>query len=78
MLADLSSSQFVEWQRFYSLEPFGAQIDEFHLAALRAQISNYLRPQNHLGYKVDDFMLCALGEKTEQSTEDMYRMFTGA
>jgi hypothetical protein len=76
MLNNLLCSEFIEWQHFAALEPFGARVDEVHLAGIRAQIANYLRKPNSVGYKASDFMITQT-KKREQSVAEIYRLFGG-
>ncbi|GGA80795.1 hypothetical protein GCM10011369_23450 [Neiella marina] len=77
MLANMSARQFVEWEKFSHLEPFGAKVDEFHLAALRAQLVNYLRDQNQPPTQLHDLMLSATDKPKERelSAEEIYNLF---
>jgi len=77
MLSNMLCSEFVEWQNFATLEPFGAQASEIHLAAIRAQIANYLRKPHTPGYTLSDFMITET-RKVEQSVADIYRLFGGS
>lgn len=78
MLAELLASDFVEWQRFYQLEPFGAKVDELHLAALRCQLTNYMRAKNQQAYSIDDFLLSAVEKKQtrKQSISEAYKILS--
>ncbi|GBL02930.1 hypothetical protein [Glaciecola sp. KUL10] len=78
MLSDLLASDFVEFQRFYALEPFGSKFEELHLAALRCQLTNYLRSKEQPAYSFNDFLLSAV-EKVEtrkQSITEAYRILS--
>jgi hypothetical protein len=76
MLNGMICSEFVEWQNFAELEPFGAKVEELHLAGIRAQIANYLRAPNSVGYKASDFMITHT-KKREQSVSEIYQMMGG-
>lgn len=43
MLNEISSRQFVEWQAFWQVEPFGPQRDDWRMACLLAVVVNALR-----------------------------------
>jgi hypothetical protein len=77
MLNNMLCSEFVEWQNFAMLEPFGAKFDEIHMAGIRAQIANYLRKPNSTGYKASDFMITQT-KKCEQSVAEIYQLFGGS
>lgn len=74
MLMGMSSTQFIEWQRFAQLEPFGAQADEFQLAALRALVTNYLSSNKQ---NINEFMLTATTrpKEHEKTVEEIYHLF---
>ncbi|MCH2057881.1 MAG: hypothetical protein MK214_14970 [Thalassotalea sp.] len=77
MLNNMLASDFVAWQKFAMLEPFGAKAEEVHLAILCTQVANYFRPKNKPDYEIQDFMLTAV-EKTQQrqkSVEELYKLF---
>lgn len=76
MLNNMLCSEFVEWQYFATLEPFGAQAGEIHLAGIRAQIANYLRKPNTPGHSISDFMITET-KKREQSVSEIFRLFGG-
>jgi hypothetical protein len=76
MLNNMICSEFVEWQNFALLEPFGAQVDELHLAGIRSQIANYLRKPNSAGYTASDFMMTQT-KKREQSISEIFQMMGG-
>jgi len=77
MLFNMSSTQFIEWQQFAQLEPFGAQVDEFQLAALRALVTNYLSSNKQNINSVNDFMLSAVErpKEREKTVEEIYQLF---
>ncbi len=78
MLHGLLCSDFIEWQNFALLEPFGARADEIHLAGIRAQIANYLKKSNVTPLKITDFLLTASKQPIkEQSAEEIYQMMKG-
>lgn len=77
MLDAMSATQFVEWQQFSYLEPFGAKVEEIHLAALRAHIANYFKSKDSKSYSINDFMLSAVEKlsQREKSAEEIYKLF---
>lgn len=76
LLNTLTSRQWIEWQRFYRVEPFGPQEQDIHLAALRTDIANYLRPKHHAGYKTADFLRSYTPPEPEKSVEAMWALFS--
>ena len=41
MLMQLSPRQLAEWQVFWSLEPFGPMVEDYHAALIATTIANY-------------------------------------
>ena len=39
LLAQLSASDFAQWQQFYQLEPFGSDIDDLRFANIAATVA---------------------------------------
>lgn len=78
MLSSMLATDFVEWQRFYALEPFGAKFEEIHLAALRCQLSNYLRAKNQTAAQITDFMMSSVEKVSprKQSITEAYEMLS--
>jgi hypothetical protein len=56
VLAALSSSQFAEWQAFYSLEPWGFWHEWAMAGAVRKTIADVNRGEGQQPYDVEDFM----------------------
>ena len=52
----LSSSEFTEWSAYYSLEPFGAERDNWNIAQLCALFWNANRGKKGKARGVIDFM----------------------
>lgn len=76
-LSQITSSQLVEWQHFYQLEPFGRLVDELHIAAIRTQMGNYLRGKNQPAIKLRDVLLSYVAPEPEKSVEELYRILLG-
>lgn len=78
MLANMQANEFIEWQRFYALEPFGARFEELHLAALRCQISNYLRAKNQPAINITEFMMSAVQKQQtpKQSISEAFKILS--
>lgn len=41
MLEELSSRELAEWEAFYTLEPWGAVVDDHRCGVLAATVANY-------------------------------------
>lgn len=79
MLQGMLCTDFIEWQNFSMLEPFGARADEIHMAGIRAQIANYLKKSGTQALSITDFMLTAQ-QKTpkKQTAADIYKLMKGS
>lgn len=63
MLAELSASQFVEWQAYFNVEPFGAALIDLHFATLEAQFYNANRKKGAREREPKYFQLHKKSEK---------------
>lgn len=54
----MSYAEFVDWQAYYLIEPFGGVRDDLHAALVVAMLANVNRdPKKHkAAYKVSEFM----------------------
>lgn len=59
MLRGISWSQFLEWQAFETLEPFGEERDDYRAASIVQALWNIARDtkQNPNGWPLTDFLL---------------------
>lgn len=55
--ATLSYAEFIEWQAFFALEPFGSEIDDQRAALVAATIANANRSSEAMAFGLSDFML---------------------
>jgi hypothetical protein len=57
MLASMSSVEWIEWQAYYEIEPFGQEIEWARFASLMAVVANAARQSNRSRtFKMTDFM----------------------
>ncbi|NNF76423.1 MAG: hypothetical protein HKN05_00200 [Rhizobiales bacterium] len=60
----LSSFELTEWMAFYTLEPWGYEIDNFRPAVVAATIANVNREKGKPAYSPKDFMPAETSEQT--------------
>ena len=65
----MSSRELTEWVLFYSLEPFGNQIDMLGHAITSSTVANVNRQKGRKAYKPEDFM--PKFEKQTKSVDEM-------
>lgn len=53
----MPAQEFLEWEAYYNLEPFGAERDNFHSATLAALLVNTNRSKGMRPASYRDFML---------------------
>jgi len=72
MLSRMSSKELMEWIAFFTLEPFGSEIDFMGHAITASTVANVNRPKGRKAYKPDDFM--PKFEKKEQTVDEMIQI----
>lgn len=74
MLAEIPNRLYVEWQRYWELEPFGALRDNIHAGIVAATIwQSALNPNDRSKVKPSDFLLIEGEEpRTKQSPDDIF------
>lgn len=66
----MSARTFVEWQAYYSIEPFGPEAEYWRAGMIAAMIANVNRKKNQQPFKPEDFMPKSLqGEKKRMNAE---------
>lgn len=55
--ATLSYAEFIEWQAFFALEPFGSEVGDQRAALVAATIANANRSPETPPFGLSDFML---------------------
>ena len=70
-MARVSSRELVEWQVYYSLEPFGAERDAAHAGMIASTVANFsgFRKEGTV-FKPSDFMIDYARER-ETSDEEL-------
>lgn len=76
LLARISSRELSEWMAFFSLEPWGAEVEDWRCGMLASVIANASRdPKRKKPYEPQDFMPRRdRPVKGEQSWEDQVRI----
>jgi len=77
MLQTMPASLLSEWERFYQLEPFGAEADELRLGQISATLVNMYRSKNSKALTASDFLLTVHRPVREQTAEEQFAIFTG-
>jgi hypothetical protein len=79
MLRRMSSQELTEWMAFYSLEPFGREIEMYGHAITASTIANVNRDKNSKPFKPGDFVpKFQLGEQGVNEQLQIAEMFTAA
>lgn len=73
MLERMSSGLLTEWEAFFRLEPWGAEVENRRFALVAATIANMLRGERTRPYKLDDFLLRSVAA-TELDEEQRSRL----
>lgn len=81
LLARISSQELSEWMAFYSLEPWGTEVDDLRAGIIASTIANVNRDpkKRRKPYKAQDFMPVWGGrggghEKRQQTAEEQKRI----
>ena len=56
LLHTMSSKELVEWQAYYSIEPFGEERADLRAGIIASTIANVNRPKGKKAYDAEDFM----------------------
>jgi hypothetical protein len=57
MLEEMPSHAFTEWMAYYSIEPFGDEVTDIHLARMTAILFNQSRGKAQKAMKPEEFRL---------------------
>ena len=75
----MSSQELTEWAAFYSLEPFGGDVEYLGSAIVATTVANVNRPKNKKAAKVEEFMpKFENGEQTVDQQLQFAAMLTAA
>lgn len=64
---DISSAEFGEWVAYFTIEPFGARIDDLRMGTVASVIANVNRGKNTPAFAPLDFVPWAVDPKPETS-----------
>ncbi|MEY8203803.1 MAG: DUF4035 domain-containing protein [Bermanella sp.] len=79
MLASLTGLQMLEWEYFYQVEPFGAEVEELRFGNICATLANINRDSKTKLFNPADFFVTYLKSKPEsQSVDDLMAAIEGA
>lgn len=76
LLAEMSARLFTEWMTYFSIEPFGAPLNDAHLATMEALFYNANRGKSSAPKEANDFQLHKNSPK--QSGRDWFAGFKNA
>lgn len=65
----LTAKQFIDWEFFEQLEPFGDLRADYHAAQIATMIANVNRGKDQKPYKIEDFLI-KFEEKKKQSPKE--------
>ncbi|MBX9877636.1 MAG: DUF4035 domain-containing protein [Candidatus Obscuribacterales bacterium] len=72
---EINLVEFVHWQAFYKIEPFGEQRDDFRNGYLMSLLANINKSKDARAFKAIDFMpFIDGGTREEQSLEEQARI----
>lgn len=57
MLRSITARQFLEWEVYYSLEPFGGLRADYRAASIACVIANVNRAKGQKQFSLQDFLL---------------------
>src|SRR5690554_1412819 len=81
LLRRMSSRELTEWMAFFSLEPWGAEVEDWRAGLIASTIANSYRDpkRRRKPYEPKDFMPkrepLMVGEQTVEEQESILRMF---
>lgn len=78
MLHGLTGLQMYEWEQFYQVEPFGAQVEELRFGNICAVLANINRDSKQSAYSPSDFLVTFKAKKERQSVDDLMAAIEGA
>jgi hypothetical protein len=81
MLSEMSSRTLTEWMAYYSIEPWGDELVDMHLANVTSILANQNRAKNSKAMKPDDFRLWKKVKKAfdpHEFYESLKGMFRGS
>ncbi len=80
MLAKMTGLQMQDWEWFYQVEPFGAEVEELRFGQISSTIANIKRPANSKAFSASDFLVTFAKfhkPKKEQTADDMLAVLEG-
>lgn len=77
MLASMTHKEFLKWQRFYSVEPWGQARDEYRNGLLVSTIAN-VNSAKGKRFKIEDFLLFMEKPKEKGMTKSDVESFRQA
>lgn len=75
LLPNLTSAQFAEWEAFFSLEPWGFEMDNFRAGIVASTVANFSQASKRHDFAPRDFMP---REPKAPTVADKIRQFFGA
>lgn len=70
MLRRLTAKQFLDWERYDLIEPFGEVRADWRAASIVAMIANVNRPSKQPAYPMADFLLKFIEEAKRTQTPE--------
>lgn len=77
MLAKMTGLQMQEWEWFFQIEPFGAEVEELRLGQISSTLANLQRSEKCKPFGADDFFVTFRKPINEQSADDMLAVLEG-
>jgi len=80
MLAKMTGLQMQEWEWFYQVEPFGAEVEELRFGQISSTLANIKRSANSKAFTASDFLVTFAKShqpKKQQTADDMLAVLEG-
>lgn len=73
----MSGREFLDWQTYYVIEPFGQWRDDYHAGMISSIVANVNRKAGSKPYSPEDFMLKIKTPETMKAKESLLKAQLG-
>jgi hypothetical protein len=80
MLAKMTGLQMQDWEWFFQLEPFGAEVEELRFGQISSTLANIKRPKDSKAFSASDFLVTfpkSHKAQKSQTADDMLAVLEG-
>jgi hypothetical protein len=80
MLAKMTGLQMQDWEWFFQIEPFGAEVEELRFGQISSTLANIKRSENSKAFCASDFFVTfqkSHKPRSEQTADEMLAVLEG-